>query len=107
MLGKQEQHPDDEEWEYGDAWKQGSPDQPVADTGIEYVEVLRTDSGRGFDDSLLIDLVVFLGSRGISATYESFSVGMEPAAIKTYVLKAESGRAEEAGELVKEKLGRQ
>lgn len=106
MPAEKKQQPDDADWEYGDVWKEGSPDQAAADTDIEYVEVLRSDSGKGFDDSLLIDLVVFLGSRGITATYESFSVGMEPAAIKTYVLKAEAGRADEARELADRKLGR-
>lgn len=98
--------PDNEGWEFGDVWKEGSPDDAAADADVEYAEVLRADSGKGFDDSLMIDLVVFLGAQGIIATYESFSVGMEPAAIKTYVLKAEAGRADEARDLVNEKLGR-
>jgi hypothetical protein len=97
----------EEEWEYGDIWKQGSPDAPASEDTIEYVTILRGDTGNGYDDSVMIDLVGFLGSRGIRATYDSFSVGLEPAAIKTYVLKVEEGKEEEAGELLKEKFNRQ
>ena len=94
---------DEEGWEYGDVWKQGAPEQQEAD--VEYVEILRMDTGQGYDDSLLLDLVAYLGSRGIRATYDSFSLGLEPAAIKTYVLKVEAGKEEEASEYLKEKLG--
>ena len=94
----------EDDWEFGDVWKDGSPDDLVADESADYVEVLRGDTGRGFDDSLVLDLVSFLGSRGIRATYDSFSLGMEPAAIKTYVLKVEAGREQAAVELIREKL---
>lgn len=104
MTGRERQN-DDEGWEFGDVWKDGSPDEGNSDEGIRYVEVLRGDTGKGFDDSLLLDLVGFLGSRGVRATYDSFSLGMEPAAIKTYVLKVEEGREEEARLLLAEKLG--
>ncbi len=93
----------DADWAFGDEWKKGSPDQPASDEEINFVEVLRSDTGRGFDDSLMLDLVGYLGSFGIRATYESFSLGMEPAAIKTYVLKVESGREEEAIRRLNEK----
>jgi hypothetical protein len=95
---------DDDGWEYGDEWKQGRPDQPVPDEDIQYLAILRGDTGMGYDDSSLLDLVAYLGSRGIRATYESFTVGMEPAAIKTYVLKAESGKEDEAVRLLEEKF---
>lgn len=99
------QHRNEEEgWEYGDIWKDGSPEEGAAEDDVRYVEVLRGDTGKGFDDSLLLDLVSFLGSRGIRATYDSFSLGLEPAAIKTYVLKVEEGREEEALVLLAEKL---
>ena len=97
---------DEEGWEYGDVWKEGTPEAPAADEDVEYVEVLRGDTGRGFDDSVMMDLVAFLGSRGIRATVDSFSLGIEPAAIKTYVLKVESGKEEEALEHLKEKFTR-
>ena len=51
----------------------------------------------------MLDLVGYLGSRGIRATYDSFSLGLEPAAIKTYVLKVEEGREEDALKLLEEK----
>ncbi len=90
-------------WEYGDAWKEGTPDDESRED-IEYVEVLRGDTGRGFDDSVMLDLVAYLGSRGIRATFDSFSLGLEPAAMKTYVLKVESGREDEAMGYLTEKF---
>ncbi len=94
----------EEGWEYGDVWKKGNPDEEITDEDIRYVEVLRGDTGQGYDDSVLLDLVGFLGSQGVRATYDSFSLGLEPAAIKTYVLKVEEGREEEARVLLAEKL---
>jgi len=94
---------EEEGWEYGDVWKQGSPDEAVPEEGISYVEVLRGDTGTGHDDSSLMDLVSYLGSRGIRATFDSFSLGLEPAAIKTYVLKVEAGKEDEAIRYLKEK----
>jgi hypothetical protein len=94
---------DDEGWEYGDIWKQGSPDEEMAEENIVYVEVLRGDTGRGYDDSYMIDLVGYLGSKGIRATYDSFSVGAEGGALKTYVLKVESAKVDEALAYLKEK----
>jgi hypothetical protein len=94
---------DDEDWEYGDVWKQGSPDQATPEENIDYVEILRGDTGGGYDDSTLIDLVGYLGSRGIRATYDSFSVGAEVGAMKTYVLMVEAGKEAEALSYLKEK----
>ena len=94
---------EEEDWEYGDVWKQGSPDEAVPEEGISYVEVLRGDTGTGHDDSSLMDLVSYLGSRGVRATFDSFSLGLEPAAIKTYVLKVEAGKENEAIRYLKEK----
>jgi hypothetical protein len=96
---------DDEGWEYGDVWKQGSPDAAGSDDDVEYVEILRGDLGTGYDDSYLLDLVSYLGSRGIRATYDSYSVGLEfgVGAMKSYVLKVESGKELEAKEFLREK----
>jgi hypothetical protein len=94
----------DKDWEYGDAWKTGSPDEPGGVEDVSFIDVLRGDTGQGFDDSLMLDLVGYLGSRGIRATYDSFSLGLEPAAIKTYVLKVEEGKEEEAMRLLREKM---
>ena len=96
---------DESGWKYGDVWKKGSPDESEEKDEYEYVEVLRGDTGRGFDDSVMLDLVTYLGSRGIRATFDSFSLGLEPAAIKTYVLKVEVGREDEALAYLKEKFG--
>ncbi|MCK9418449.1 MAG: hypothetical protein M0R70_03605 [Nitrospirae bacterium] len=105
MSTKPDNEPvDDEGWEYGDVWKQGSPDQPTNGDDVEYVEILRTDVGAGYDDSYMLELVTYLGSYGIEATYDSFSLGVEGGAIKTYVLKAESGKEEEAVRLINEKF---
>ena len=95
---------DDEVWEYGDVWKQGSPDEPMNGGDVEYIEIFRTDVGAGYDDSYLLELVTYLGSYGIRATYDSFSLGVEGGAIKTYVLKAESGKEDEAIRLINEKF---
>ncbi len=102
--GKEQGRRGEGEWEFGDEWKQGSPEDEAPDQGIQYVEVLRVDTGRGFDDSSMMDLVSYLGSRGVRATYDSFSIGLEPAAIKTYALKVEAGKEEEAGGYLREKL---
>ncbi len=103
MKSDNDDKDDEAGWEYGDVWKQGTPDEQTRQD-IEYVEVLRGDTGRGFDDSVMVDLVAYLGSRGIRATFDSFSMGLEPAAIKTYVLKVESGKEEEAIGYLKEKF---
>jgi hypothetical protein len=103
---KRESDDDNEEgWKYGDVWKEGSPDEPAEENDVVYVEVLRGDTGRGYDDSTMIDLVSYLGSRGIRATYDAFSLGLEPAAIKTYVLKVEAGKETEAMQHLQEKFG--
>ncbi len=94
---------DENGWEYGDVWKEGTPEDQSRED-VEYVEVLRGDTGRGFDDSVMLDLVAYLGSRGIRATFDSFSLGLEPAAMKTYVLKVESGKEDEAMGYLKEKF---
>lgn len=96
---------DDEGWEYGDVWMQGSPDAAGPEDDVEYVEILRGDLGTGYDDSYLLDLVSYLGSRGIRATYDSYSIGLEfgAGAMKTYVLKVESGKEQEAREFLREK----
>lgn len=91
-----------EDWEFGDVWKQGTPEDTSGED-VEFVEILRTDTGKGYDDSFMMDLVAYLGSRGIRATYDSFSLGLEPAAIKTYVLKVESGKEGEALKYLEEK----
>ena len=52
----------------------------------------------------MVEMVGYLGSRGIRATFDSFSVAMELGAMKTYVLKVEMGKEEEARMLLQEKL---
>ncbi len=94
----------DEGWEYGDVWKEGSPDDVVPDGETVFVELFRTDTAHGYDDSALLELVSYLGSRGIRATYDSFSVGMEPAAMKTYALKVDAAQADEAREALRQKF---
>jgi len=95
---------DDEGWEYGDVWKRGSPDEKPSGERIDYVEILRADTGRGYDDSVMIDLVGYLGSRGVRATYDSFSLGAEAGGMKTYVLMVEEGKEAEALEYLREKF---
>jgi hypothetical protein len=92
----------EEAWDFGDVWKQEESEES-ADLEIDFVEILRGDTGAGFDDSYMLELVTYLGSLGIRATYDSFSAGLEMGAIKTYVLKVESGKEDEAIRHLKEK----
>jgi len=113
LFGRTEERPvdkyrpdesDNEEWEYGDVWKQGSPEEPVPHEEVRYVEILRGDTGMGYDDSYLIDLIGYLSSRGIRATYDAVPLAMEAGgAIKAYVLKVEIGKEEEARAYLREK----
>lgn len=93
----------DDDWGFGDAWKTGSVEGEQNSDDVEYVELMRTDTGHGYDDSLMLELVAYLGFCGIRATYDSFSLGMEPAAIKTYVLRVEAGKEVEARDCLKHK----
>lgn len=103
-MKRHDENSDEEEWEYGDVWKQAAPEGAGPGDDVDYVELLRADTGMGYDDTVMLDLVGYLGSRGIRATFDSFSLGLEPAAIKIYVLKVEAGKAEEATEFLKEKF---
>lgn len=95
---------EDAEWEFGDAWKQGSPDDVTDEEQITYVEILRKDTGEGYDDSVMLDLVGYLSSRGVRATYDAVSIAFEfGGAIKTYVLKVEAGKEEDAKAFLREK----
>jgi hypothetical protein len=102
-MKQRDENSNDEEWEYGDVWKQGTPEGAVPDD-VDYVDLFRVDTGMGYDDTVMLDLVGYLGSRGIRATFDSFSMGLEPAAIKTYVLKVEIGKVQEAKEYLDEKF---
>ena len=96
---------DEAGWEYGDVWKQGSPDQPALADDIPYVAILRGDTGGGYDDSFMLDLVGYLSSRGIRATYDAVPLAAEfGGAIKTYVLKVEAGTEDEARGYLQEKF---
>lgn len=94
--------PEDADWAYGDAWKQGSPDSAVPPEEEVFVEVMRF--GGAYKDSDLMEMVHYLGSRGIRATFDAHSVAMEMAPMKSYVLKVESGKIEEAKACLKERL---
>jgi hypothetical protein len=91
---------EDEGWEYGDVWKDGSPDDPVAGDAGEYVEVLRGDTGMGYNDTTMLEFVLFLGEYGIKATFDSYPLEQ----IKIYVLRVEAGREAEAIALLRKKM---
>jgi hypothetical protein len=95
MQGKE----DDKDWEYGDAWKTGSPDDPVPEDTTEYVAILRGDTGKGLSDTTMLEYVLYLGERGIKATFDAYPLEQ----IKTYVLKVEAGKEYEAIKLLAEK----
>ena len=89
----------DNDWEYGDAWKTGSPDDPVPEDATEYVAILRGDTGKGLSDTTMLEYVLYLGERGIKATFDAYPLEQ----IKTYVLKVEAGKEYEAIKLLAEK----
>jgi len=91
-MVEREKNGDDEDWEYGDAWKKGSPDDPVPEDTTEYVEVLRGDTGKGLSDTTMLEYVLYLGEHGIKATFDAYPLEQ----IKTYVLKVEMGKEDEA-----------
>ena len=91
---------DDEDWKYGEVWKDGSPDDPVAGEAGQYVEILRGDTGMGYSDTTMLDLVLYLGEHGIAATFDSYPLEQ----IKIYVLRVEAGREEEALQLLRKKM---
>lgn len=102
---KHDHDADDAEWEFGDAWKQGSPDDRTPEEDIPYVEILRGDTGTGYDDSTMIELIGYLSSQGIRATYDAVPLAAEfGGAIKTYVLKVEAEKADEAIRLLNQKF---
>jgi hypothetical protein len=91
---------EDEDWKYGDVWKDGSPDDPVAGDAGEYVEVLRGDTGMGYNDTTMLEFVLFLGEHGIGATFDSYPLEQ----IKVYVLRVEAGREAEALRLLRDSM---
>jgi hypothetical protein len=91
---------EEEDWEYGEAWKDGSPDDLVAADAGEYVEVLRGDTGMGYNDTTMLEYVLFLGEHGIRATFDSYPLEQ----IKIYVLRVEAGREAEAFALLRKKM---
>jgi len=103
-MKRRDEKSSEDAWEYGDVWKQGAPEGDVPSDNVDYVELFRADTGMGYDDTVMLDLVSYLGSRGIRATVDSFSLGLEPAAIKTYVLKVEVGKVQEAMDYLEEKF---
>jgi hypothetical protein len=90
---------DDDEngWDFGDAWKQSAPDAEASEEEIEYVEILRGDTGQGYDETRMLEYVMYLGSLGIEATFDAFPLRE----IKIYVLKVEAGRVDEAKEALR------
>jgi len=90
---------DDEGWQFGEVWKDGSPDDPVSGDDGLYVEILRGDTGMGYSDTTMLEYVLFLGEHGIGATFDSYPLEQ----IKTYVLRVEAGREEDALELLRKK----
>ena len=110
FSGSSEEHPvskktadeqDSADWEYGDVWQQGSPDDPLAeDDDTEYVAILRGETGRGYSDTTMQEFIFYLGSRGIRAKYDSYPLEQ----VQVYVLKVEAGKAEEAKELLNAKF---
>ena len=79
----------------------GSKASPSGTEG-EFVEIFRCDMGQGYTDSDLLDMIGFLGSRGIPATYDAAYAGAELVTIKTYALKVRAEYADEARGVLRE-----
>ncbi len=93
----------DDGWAYGDVWDQGTTDEPEPDEAVEYVEVLRGDTGKGYSDTTMMEYILYLGAAGIQATFDAYPLRE----IKIYVLKVEAGREEEAVSLLRERMKNQ
>jgi hypothetical protein len=90
---------DEADWAYGDEWKAGSPDAALPEEEGVFVEVMRCD-GAACKDTDMLNLIGYLGSHGIRATYDTHSVAADMVAMKSYVLKVEIGKVEEARRLL-------
>jgi hypothetical protein len=109
LSSRSEEHPttknkgeeqNERDWEYGDVWKQGSPDEPVPEDDIEYVAILRGETGMGYSDTTMQDFILYLGSEGIRAKYDSYPLEQT----NIYVLKVEAEKVKEARDLLKTKF---
>jgi hypothetical protein len=98
-MVEREKTDNDKDWEFGDAWKMGSPDDPVPEDATEYVAILRGDTGKGLSDTTMLEFVLYLGEHGVKATFDAYPLEQ----IKTYVLKVEAGKEYEAIRLLAEK----
>ena len=97
IVPKEADDADTEVWEYGDIWKKGSPDEMPFHEDVSYVELIRGDTGMGYDDTYMLELIGYLASRGIRSTYDVVPLAMEAGgAIKSYVLRVEAGKEKEA-----------
>ena len=67
-----------------------------------FVEIFRCDMGQGYTDSDLLDMIGFLGSRGIHATYDVAYAAAEVFTIKTYSLKVLPEEVEEAKDALRQ-----
>ena len=91
---------DENGWAFGDEWKQPAPDAEEPGEDIEFVEILRGDTGQGYDETRMLEYVLFLGSLGIEATFDAYPMRE----IKIYVLKVDAERVDEAKEHLREKF---
>ena len=99
-MKQNDEHNDDEGWDYGDAWDRKATDEPGSGDAIDYIEVLRGDTGMGYSDTTMIEYILYLGAAGIQATFDAYPLRE----IKIYVLKVEAGREEEAISLLRDKV---
>jgi len=91
---------DSDDWKYGDIWKQDSLDDSGTDQNQKFVPILRGETGWGYDDTLMNDFVLYLGSKGIRASYDSYPLDQ----VNVYVLKVEVGKEKEARKILKDKF---
>jgi hypothetical protein len=102
-MKRNDDNTNDDGWDYGDVWDQETTDEPGSDDALEYVEVLRGDTGMGYSDTTMMEYILYLGAAGIQATFDAYPLRE----IKIYVLKVEAGREDEALDLLREKMKNQ
>lgn len=92
------QAPEEGGWSFGEEWKEGTPETAVPDEDTVFVELWRS-RGKTYTDADLVDLVGYLSSRGVRAIFDTYSIASHP--LRSYVLKVEVDKLEEAKTLLK------
>jgi len=77
--------------------RESEPEAP----NVDWVIVLVVSQGQGFTDSKMIELISYLGSQGLPATYNTTSVGVEAGAMNTFSVKVARDDVAKSEELIR------